>query len=145
MTLKRVVIDTCVIESSLRSKFGASYQLLKNVHTHRFRFGISVSLFLEYEYRIEKLFRAGILKISEKAKNSILKALAFYGDEVPIYYKLRPNLKDENDNMVLECAVNYNSDFLITHNVKDFHKGDLSAYQLKIITPQKFLQEVRNG
>ena len=145
MALFKTVIDTCVIESSLRSQFGASYKILKNSHTNKFRYGISVSLYLEYEYRIEKLFNEGILSISEKAKNTILKAIAFYTDEVPIYYKLRPNLKDENDNMVFECAVNYNSDFLITHNVRDFKKGNLSPYKLETITPQKFLKEVLYG
>jgi predicted nucleic acid-binding protein len=145
MTLPKIVLDTCVIESSLRSQLGASYQILKNIHTNLFRFGISVPLYLEYEYRIEEIFHAGILKISEKAKNAILQALAFYADEVPIYYRIRPNLKDENDDMVFECAANYDADFLVTHNVRDFRNADLAPYRFKIITPQKFLYEVLYG
>lgn len=81
-------MDTNVIESSLRSRLGARYKILSNVHTNRFRFGISVPLYLEYEHRVEELFHSGIVQISEKAKNAILKALAFYADEVPIYYKI---------------------------------------------------------
>lgn len=92
MVQPRIVLDTCVIESSPRSQLGASYQILKNIHTNAFRFGVSVSLYLEYEYRTEEIFHAGILKISEKAKEAVLKALAFYADEVPIYYRIRPNL-----------------------------------------------------
>jgi len=145
MIQPKIILDTCVIESSLRSQRGASYQILKNIHTHLFRFGISVPLYLEYEYRIEELFHARMLKISKKAKNSILNALAFYADEVPIYYRIRPNLKDENDNMVFECAANYNADFLVSHNVRDFLGADLAPYRFKIITPQEFLQEVLYG
>jgi predicted nucleic acid-binding protein len=100
-----------------------------------------VPLYLEYEYRVEEVFHSGTIRISEKAKNAILRALAFYVDEVPIYYKIRPNLKDENDNMVFECAANYNADFIITHNVKDFLRADLAPYKFEIITPQIFLQE----
>ncbi len=145
MALKKIVIDTCVIESALRSQLGASFQILKNINRNRFRFGISVPLYLEYESRIEKLFNSHILKISEKAKDAILKALAFYADEVPIFYKIRPNLKDENDNMVFECAANYNADYIVTHNIADFRKGDLAPYHFIIITPQIFLKEVHDG
>ncbi len=142
MALKRIVLDTCVIESSLRSKLGASYEIFKNIPANKFRFGVSVPLYLEYEYRIEHLFTERLITISSKAKNAILKALAFYADEVPIYYKVRPNLIDENDNMVFECAENYNTDFIVTHNITDFQRSDLKPYKFKIITPQQFLQEV---
>jgi predicted nucleic acid-binding protein len=145
MTLPKIVVDTCVVESSLRSQLGASYQILKSIHTNLFRFGISVPLYLEYEYRIEELFHTRIIKISEKSKNAILQALAFYADEVPIYYRIRPNLKDENDDMVFECAANYSADFLVTHNVRDFQNADLAPYRFKIITPPKFLYEVLYG
>ena len=145
MALKRIVIDTCVIESALRSQLGASFQILKNINRNRFRFGISVPLYLEYESRIEKLFSSHILKVSEKAKDAILKALAFYADEVPIFYKIRPNLKDENDNMVFECAANYNADDIVTHNIADFRKSELAPYHFIVISPQIFLKEVLHG
>jgi predicted nucleic acid-binding protein len=145
MTLKKIVIDTCVIESALRSRLGTSFIILSNINAASFRFGVSVPLYLEYEYRIEKLFTEQISPISEKGKNSILKALAFYADEVPIYYRIRPNLKDENDNMVFECAVNYGAGYIVTHNVRDFQKGDLAPYKVKIITPQIFVKEIKHG
>ena len=102
-------------------------------------------LTIEYESRIEKMFSSHILKVSEKAKDAILKALAFYADEVPVFYKIRPNLKDENDNMVFECAANYNADYIVTHNIADFRKGDLAPYHFMIISPQIFLREVPLG
>lgn len=142
MALKRVVIDTCVIESALRSQLGASFQILKNINRNCFRFGISVPLYLEYESRIEKQVTKGVFKISAQAKNAILRALAFYADEVPIFYKIRPNLKDENDNMVFECAANYSADYIITHNISDFQKGELAPYYFEIVPPKLFLMEV---
>ncbi len=145
MALIKAVIDTCIIESALRSQMGASYQILSNINTNKFRFGISVALFLEYEYRIEYLFSNRIIDISETAKNSILKAIAFYGDEVPIYFKIRPNLKDENDNMVFECAANYDADYIVTHNINDFFSSELEKYRFEIIKPQQFLEVMRSG
>jgi hypothetical protein len=70
MTLPKIVVDTCVVESSLRSQLGASYQILKSLHTNLFRFGISVPLYLEYEYGIEELFHTGIIKISEQSQKN---------------------------------------------------------------------------
>lgn len=145
MTLCKIIIDTCVIESALRSKYGASFQILANINQNLFRFGISVPLYLEFESRIEKLYELKLLDISENAKETILKTLAFYGDEVSISYKIRPNLKDENDNMVFECAANYNADYIVTHNISDFQKSDLAPYHFKIITPQIFLKEILHG
>ncbi len=87
------------------------------------------------------MFHSRILRISADSKDAILKALAFYADETSIYFKLRPNLKDENDNMVFECAVNYNADHIVTFNTKDFKNADLAPYKFTIITPQEFLQE----
>ena len=145
MALLKAVIDTCVFESALRSRLGASFQILATINHGQFRFGISVALYLEYESRIGMLFKSKTIQISEKAQKAILESLAFYGDEVPIYYKIRPNLKDENDNMVFECAANYHADYLVTHNVRDFQTGELAPYHFTILTPQDFLKEIIHG
>jgi predicted nucleic acid-binding protein len=73
---------------------------------------------------------------------SILSALAFYGVEVPIYYKLRPNLKDENDNMVFECAANFGASTIITHNVKDFLDSELDDYKINVVTPGQYIKNI---
>ena len=60
--------------------------------------------------------------------------------EVSIYYRLRPNLKDENDNMVFECAANFGASTIITHNIKDFLNPELAAYEIQILTPGDFIK-----
>lgn len=35
----------------------------------------------------------------------------------------RPLLRDPNDDMVLECAVASGSEFIVTHNMKDFARA----------------------
>lgn len=142
MTLSKVVLDTCVVESALRSRLGASFQILQRINAGQFRFGISTSLFLEYESRLRLCQSQGIVAVSEHALQAILSALSYYGDEVPIYFRLRPNLKDTDDDMVFECCVNYAADYLVTHNVRDFRRGELKGYAFEVITPQHFLTEV---
>ncbi len=63
---------------------------------------------------------------------------------VPIYYVLRPNLRDESDNMVFECCANYAANYLVTHNTRDFERPELSGYAFRTVTPQQFLKEVIN-
>ena len=73
----------------------------------------------------------------------ILAALAHYGTEVPVYFRLRPNLKDENDNMVFECAANFGAEAIVTHNVRDFRNPELRGYGIEILRPGEFLQRIR--
>ncbi len=55
-----------------------------------------------------------------------------------IYYRLRPNLLDENDNMLVECAFVSGSQYLVTSNIKDFTRGELQIYPFTVITPGDF-------
>jgi predicted nucleic acid-binding protein len=74
---------------------------------------------------------------------AILAALAHYGTEVPVYFRLRPNLKDENDNMVFECAANFGAVAIVTHNVKDFRNPERLGYGIEILRPGEFLRRMR--
>jgi predicted nucleic acid-binding protein len=93
---------------------------------------------------IETVMR-GETSINENQVEAILSALAFYCIEVPIYYQLRPNLKDENDNMVFECAAHFGASEIITHNVRDFLSSELEGYGINIITPGQFIHNIRRG
>jgi len=136
----RVVIDTCVWVAAMRSRDGASFALLSEIHHQRFKFGISVSLFLEYK---TQLLKKGLL--NKAHIDQILAAIAYYGVEVPIYYRLRPNLVDENDNLVFECAVHFGASAIITHNVKDFINPGLKGYNIDILRPRDFLLKIKEG
>jgi len=139
----RVVFDTCVWVSAVRSRRGASFALLSEIPHKRFQFGISVPLFLEYRAKLLEAVTKGHTKLNQKQIEAILSALAFNGKEVPIYYRLRPNLKDENDNMVFECAANFGASTIITHNARDFLNSELAAYQIDILTSGEFINRIR--
>ena len=139
----RVVIDTCAWVAAVRSRRGASFAILSEVSHGRFRFGISVPLFLEYRARMLAARAAGDVKLAAAQVEAILAAIAHFGTEVPIYYRLRPNLKDENDNMVYECAANFGAEAIVTHNVKDFRSPELKGYGIEILRPGEFLRRIR--
>jgi len=58
-----------------------------------------------------------------------------------IYYTWRPNLKDENDNFLVELAVASNSKAIITYNLKDFKHAQL-VFEHTITTPENFIEEM---
>jgi len=136
----RVVFDTCVWVAAIRSRRGASFALLTEISHKRFQFGISVPLFLEYKAKLLETSAKLQTRLNQKQIAAIISALAFYGTEVSIYYRLRPNLKDENDNMVFECAANFGASTIITHNIKDFLNPELEAYEIQILTPGDFIK-----
>ena len=59
-----------------------------------------------------------------------------------IFYLWRPNLKDENDDFLVELAVASNSEVIITNNIKDLLNSELK-FEFKVLTPKDFLKEIR--
>lgn len=60
---------------------------------------------------------------------------------IHIYYLWRPNLKDEDDNHVLELAVAGNAKAIVTKNTKDFKNGQLFFPNIHILKPEQLLGE----
>ncbi len=56
-----------------------------------------------------------------------------------IFYLWRPHLRDPKDDLVLEVAVESQSEYIITFNQKDF-KG-VEKFGIKVVTPKEFLIE----
>ena len=137
------MVDTCVWVAAVRSRRGASFALLSEISSGRFRFGTSVALFLEYRAQLTQTVEQGVTVLNPREIDAVLAALAFHTVEVPIYYRLRPNLKDANDDKVLECAAHFGADAIVTHNTRDFLNSELN-YELDVLRPGEFLRRMRS-
>ena len=133
----KIVIDTNVFISALRSNKGASYQLLSMLTEGKFDIYISVPLIFEYE---DVAKRNDIVELDDKLIDDIIDYVCFIGFETEIFYLWRPYLSDAKDDFVLELAVNAQVDFIVTYNIKDFKNID--KFGIKVITPQNFLQKI---
>ena len=58
-----------------------------------------------------------------------------------VYFLWRPFLRDPDDDMVLECAASSGSEYIVTHNMKDFRR--VAELKIQAITPGDFLQLLR--
>jgi putative PIN family toxin of toxin-antitoxin system len=134
----RIVVDTNVLLSGLRSRRGASYRLLELVGRGKFEIVVSVPLVLEYEEVSKRMSRSLGLRHSDI--DDILDYLCSVADRREIFYLWRPFLGDPQDDMVLELAVESNSSHIVTHNTRHFR--DVEAFGLRATTPVQFLREI---
>jgi putative PIN family toxin of toxin-antitoxin system len=139
----KVVFDTNIWMAAIRSRRGASFALLSQIGDAKFHYGISIALWLEYELKLLQSVEEKSTPLSIKQVNSILSGLAQFAEPVPIYFRLRPNLRDEGDNLVFECAAHFGADYIVTHNARDFRVNEIRGYQLHPISPGEFLQLLR--
>lgn len=138
MTL-RLVLDTNVLVAGLRSRRGASHQVLTLVGTGRFAHVVSVPLVLEYEEVLKR--RGAGHRLSRTDVDAILDYLCATGEHQSIHFLWRPLLPDSRDDMVLEAAVNGQCDRIVTFNQRDFAGSE--RFGVSPVSPVAFLQQIR--
>ena len=140
---ERVVVDTSVMIAALLSAGGGSRAVLRLCLGRRCQTLMGEALFAEYE---DAFGRPGLLErspLSPKEREELLDALLSVCEWTPIFFLWRPNLPDEADNHLVELAVAGGATSLITHNARDFRRGELRFPQLRIETPKDFLKRWR--
>ena len=140
-----VTMDTNVLLAALISQSGASHQILSLIINEAVNLALSTQVLLEYDdvLKREKILKLTRLKTEEI--EDVLDLLTLLAQKQNIYYRLRPNLRDEEDNLFIECAFASNSNYLITSNIRDFNSGELKGFGFKVITPKDFYQMWRTS
>jgi putative PIN family toxin of toxin-antitoxin system len=141
--LPRIVIDTSVVVSALRSRLGASNRLLRLVALGRVRPLVTTSLFLEYEAVLKRPAQLLASRLRTTDVDRILAALAAAREPVEVRFRWRPQLADVADEMVLEAAVNGKADALVTHNSRDFAAA-ARRFGLLVLTPSELIRRIED-
>jgi putative PIN family toxin of toxin-antitoxin system len=128
-----VTIDTNIMYSALRSNLGASYQILEMILAGRLRIGLTNPLIYEYEAVCKRL--VGVTTITNEDIEALLDYFCQIGVLSIVQYRIRPNLRDPDDDMVLESAISTGSGWLITHNLRDFLPGAVE-FGIEVMTPR---------
>ena len=131
-------MDTNVLIAGLRSKRGASHQLLRLVGTGVFDLNLSVPLVFEYEAVGKR--QAPELGLNPGEIDAVVDFLCRVGEHREIFFLWRPTLRDSGDDFVLELAVECAADYLVTFNKRDF--SEASRFGLKVVSPREFLEEL---
>ena len=133
----RILIDTNIVLSALKSKKGASYTLIRKLPSALFEASISVPLYTEYQ---DVLTRKENMTGQSSKKNILgfIRYLCKISIRTDIFFLWRPWLKDPKDDMVLELAVASSAQYIVTYNLKDFKNID--SFGVKAIKPNDFLK-----
>lgn len=118
--MMRVLPDTNVLVAGLTSSKGASFALLQAIATAKLELVASTALWLAYESVLKRDEIRAMHGFSVGQVDNILSALAVWVQPVILHYVWRPQLRDPNDEMVLEAAVNARVHAIVTHNTRDF-------------------------
>ncbi|OYT98091.1 MAG: putative toxin-antitoxin system toxin component, PIN family [Burkholderiales bacterium PBB1] len=137
-TAPKIVIDTNVLVSALRSRRGQSFALLSLLGSGKFEHVVSVPLVMEYE---AVLLRGGMVPLSNVAVQDVIDYLCATGLQQDIHFLWRPQLPDLKDDMVLEAAVNGGCEVIVTHNVRDF--AGTQALGVSAMTPAEFMTHLK--
>lgn len=125
--------------AGLRSRQGASFQVLQAIRAGGIRIAVSVALVLEYE---SVLLRPGLIpRFTPRDIRKVVDGLCLMGGHQQVFFAWRPFLSDPDDDLVLELAVAASASFIITHNTDDFRGSD--SMGVRAITPAKALNLIR--
>jgi putative PIN family toxin of toxin-antitoxin system len=140
----RVVLDSTVLVAAIRSSAGASRQLLIRALERRYVLLLSVPLIVEYEAvmtRSEHLKASGL---RAKDAGDLLDALVAVAEPVYPTFSWRPMLRDPDDDMVFEVAINGQADLLVTFNQGD-SLPDVSQFKMALVSPREALAQMRKA
>lgn len=133
MSVPKVVLDTNVIVSALRSQTGASYRLVSLLGSGRFETFCSLALACEYEDVCRRLTHVSFAEVTDYLdfimRNSIPQR---------VFYLWRAMMTDRDDEMVLEAAVAAGADYIVTYNLADFTVS--GQFGIQPVPPREFLR-----
>ena len=133
----RVVLDTNVMTSALRSNRGASFAILSQLPSAAFETVVTIPLYIEYQ---DVLTRPENLT-GRSTVEEVIRFLRYFcqiSHRQDVFFLWRPWLNDPADEMVLEAAVASGSRYIVTYNERDF--ANIDSFGVSTIHPRDFLQ-----
>ena len=131
----RAVIDTNVLYSALRSRLGASFEILRQLRVGTWTLLLSNTVVTEYEEIL--LSQAGELDLVPDEIRRLLDDLCALAERHSKIETLVPMLSDPDDEAFAQLAVFAGADALITHNI--VHLEPARRLGVNVLTPRQFL------
>lgn len=138
----RIVLDTDVIIAAMRSPRGASSAILRAVDEGQMRILVSVPVALEYEAKCTEPEHFQAAGISHGDALNFVDAVLFLAEPISQRFVWRPQLRDPDDEMILECAINGNADAIVTFNLRDFGNAP-SQFGIEVLQPGQVIRRLR--
>lgn len=137
----RIVVDTSVFIAALIGRRGPNREVLRRCLQGRYRPLLGNALVAEYEDVMRRQTIRAQCPATPAEMQALLDALCAAASWVPVYFLLRPNLRDEGDNHLVELAVAGDARWLVSNNVRDFKNAQLALPGIAVRTPEQLLEE----
>lgn len=138
----RYLLDTNVLVAALRSRNGASNKIVRRALTGDLPLVVHHKLVYEYRDVLSRPDNLEAIGLAWVEIEVVLAHLVASAQEVEVRYLWRPNLKDENDNFIVEIAIAAWPCAIVTHNLKDFELAELRFPQMTIWTPGQLIRSL---
>ena len=103
---------------------------------------MSVPLAMEYESTCQKPEHRFAAGLSDQQVDIFLDAVIAMAEPVETHFLWRPQLRDPNDEMVLEAAVNGRADVLVTFNRRDYGSAP-ERFGVEVLLPREALARIK--
>ena len=137
----KIVLDTSVLVAAVRSRNGASFQLVSMLPSAKFEIALTVAVYTEWQAVLTRPENMPPTATADDAL-AFLRYLASVAHLQDVHFLWRPFSRDPDDDMIVECAVASGCEYIVTHNVKDFRR--VEELKVKVITPGAFLKLLRS-
>jgi putative PIN family toxin of toxin-antitoxin system len=135
-------MDTDVIVAAMRSSGGASAELLRFVRRGQVALLLSTAMMLEYDAVCTRPEHLSAADLSIQDAEIFLNAIAFLAEPVEIHFRWRPQLRDPNDEIILETAINGNANYIVTFNIKHYGNAP-TTFGIEVLRPGDALRRLR--
>lgn len=135
----RAVMDTNVLVAGLRSRRGASHELLRLLTRQQWTLVLSNTLLTEYQEVLHR--EQSALPYSHEEIERLLDGLCLRADKWGLRSRWWPVLQDADDEAMVHLAVDSRTEYLVTHNVR--HLRPAGRFGVSVVTPAEFLRELR--
>jgi putative PIN family toxin of toxin-antitoxin system len=138
----RLVLDTDVVVSAMRSSSGASASLLLSALEGVVTPIINVALVLEYEavcLRRQHLEASGL---NESQAVNFIDSIVAISEVAQSHFNWRPQLIDAQDELVLDAAINGGARMIVTFNSRHF--GAAERFGIGVFSPRQAIRRIRS-
>ncbi len=138
----KCVLDTDVLVAGLRSAKGASRELIRMIGRKEIVVVATVTMMAEYEAVLKRPQHLEAANLTMAQVDSFLDALAELSIPVTPYFLWRPVLKDPDDEMILEAAVNGQAKLIVTFNTRHFGRA-AERFGITALKPSEALRRLQ--
>jgi predicted nucleic acid-binding protein len=137
-----MILDTDVIIAAIRSTSGASAEIVRRVLCGELHIDLSVAMALEYEAVATRDMHLKAGEISVNEAINLIDALVALARPVEIHFRWRPLLRDVDDEMIFEAAINAQDRTIVTFNTKDFEMA-ADKFDVTLLKPRQLLENLK--